>query len=104
MKTILIEARQSLYDIAIQEYGKTDAVVILCQDNNLDYDAELYAGASLLIREDLINEATADVNVVDLFVMRGVQVCTGDDVEDPEILLQQNGDPIEQNNGGAIII
>lgn len=104
MKVILTEDRQTLFDVAVQVYGKLDGLVMLCQDNNLEFDAIIMPGTKLTIREDLINEPTADENVVNLFVMRGVQVCIGDEIEDPAILLQNNGYPIDQNDGGAIFI
>jgi len=51
MKLIYIESGQNIIDIALQEYGKLEAVETVCLDNGLAYDADLYAGQQLLIRE-----------------------------------------------------
>ncbi|WP_442795307.1 LysM peptidoglycan-binding domain-containing protein [Pelobium manganitolerans] len=51
MKTITIETGQNIIDIAEQEYGTLEAVYHVCNDNNLPYDALLYAGQKLVIRE-----------------------------------------------------
>ena len=102
MIKVLVEAGQTIMDVAIQEYGSAAGFVTLCQDNNLEFDDELDPGNAVLIRSDLPN--TADVNIVDLYRLRGIQVNTGGDQPAPEVLLQQNGDPITQQNGGLIKI
>ena len=51
MKTILVESGQNMIDIAIQEYGRLEAVETVWTDNALAQDADLYPGQQLLIRE-----------------------------------------------------
>ncbi|RKR83183.1 hypothetical protein BDD43_3385 [Mucilaginibacter gracilis] len=51
MKQITTESGQSIIDIAMQEYGTPEALVTICADNALEYDADLMPGQSLNIRE-----------------------------------------------------
>jgi hypothetical protein len=65
MKYITVESGQNIIDIAIQEYGRLEAVETVWTDNNLAQDAELYPGQQLLIREAGID----DIPVTDGTVM-----------------------------------
>lgn len=56
MKTVIVEEGQNIMDIAIQEYGKADAFVDVCDDNNLEYDAVLTPGQVLNIKDTSVNE------------------------------------------------
>lgn len=56
MKKIILETGQNLVDIAIQEYGTLEAQDTICKDNNLAFDADLFAGQVLLIRENGVDE------------------------------------------------
>jgi hypothetical protein len=51
MKTINIEDGQNLVDIAMQEHGTPEAMVTICDDNSLEYDADLSTIQTLAIRE-----------------------------------------------------
>lgn len=56
MKTIFVETGQNMIDIAIQEYGKLEAVETVWTDNGLAQDADLYPGQALRIRESGVDE------------------------------------------------
>jgi hypothetical protein len=49
-KAIVTEG-QSIYDVALQEYGSAEAVFDLLKDNNLTLDTTLVAGQELSINE-----------------------------------------------------
>lgn len=50
MREVIIEWGQHLVDICVQELpGVPDALDIICSLNNLEYDAELYAGQVLIV-------------------------------------------------------
>lgn len=51
MKTIKVKDGQSIYDIAVQEYGELDAVWFLIDDNRLDMEKDLVPGRVLNIRD-----------------------------------------------------
>lgn len=56
MKTVKVEKNQTIYDIAVQEFGNVEAVFEILQDNSLleiDITESLLVN-SLLIREDSI--------------------------------------------------
>jgi hypothetical protein len=61
MKTIVITQGQTIYDIAIQEYGCYEGVKLLCDDNGLGLVTELVAGDTLLIRNEV--PAINDFNI-----------------------------------------
>lgn len=54
---ITIQQGQTLLDIALQEYGSVDGVIMLMRDNGLELDAELTPGTSLVVRNTPINLA-----------------------------------------------
>lgn len=49
MRKIVVIERQSLLDIAVQEYGRADAVFILALTNNLDVTDSVDPGQYLLL-------------------------------------------------------
>jgi hypothetical protein len=60
MYTYLTAINQTLYDVALQLYGGTEAIIWICLDNGLDLDHELAPGTSLKIRKDAyINQSIA---------------------------------------------
>jgi len=100
MKQLILEDRQNMMDACIQELGSLDAFARFCLDNNRELDHVGFAGQVVNIQDELPETANADV--VGLFVMRGIRVVTGGEVSQPDILLQENGDPINQENGNPI--
>lgn len=47
--TVVVESGQSLVDIAVQAYGTADALAIICEANNLEFDTLLQAGMLLVL-------------------------------------------------------
>ena len=64
VKTIVVKGRQTLWDIAIQEYGSIEGVEQLIADNPglVDYESNLVAGTLLKVKSDAV-----DKDVVDFF-------------------------------------
>lgn len=51
MRNVIVTYGQTIFDIAIQEYGTYEGVFLLMEDNNLGLDSEITAGEMLLVRE-----------------------------------------------------
>ncbi|WEK18175.1 MAG: hypothetical protein P0Y49_15395 [Candidatus Pedobacter colombiensis] len=51
MRKVTVIVGQNIMDIAMQEYGDADAIVELCDMNNLELDDDVYAGQVLLLRD-----------------------------------------------------
>lgn len=66
MKRINVKPGQSVFDIAIQEYGSAQGVAILMEDNDISA-LELQVGQELHIRDEVI-----DKNVVNYFKSRSL--------------------------------
>jgi hypothetical protein len=64
MKTVTVTQGQTLYDIAIQEYGCYEAVLLLCQDNSLSLVSELLAGDTILVRDGVPAITDSNISVV----------------------------------------
>lgn len=62
MKSIKVGNNQSIWDIAIQEYGSYDAVKQLMIDNptKCDFENSISAGTELFISGEPTNKATVD--------------------------------------------
>jgi hypothetical protein len=64
MSSIIVLYGQSLFDIAVQEYGSIEAVFQLADDNDIyDITAELSPGTELIIDKNMI----IDTNVVNYY-------------------------------------
>ena len=76
MKYIIVKSYQSIWDIAIQEYGTYDAVMQLMIDNPTvcNFNSSLVPGTKLKIKE-VINKT-----VVDFMASKGINPCTAIDV------------------------
>lgn len=59
MKTIFATEGETIYDIAVREYGCYEGVFLLCSDNGFGIVTELTAGEAILIR-DVVPELTDD--------------------------------------------
>jgi hypothetical protein len=82
-KIIIVEDKQTIYDIAIQEYGHVDGVQLLLEDNEVlqGYDTILFAGQLLKIAQEPINK-----EVVEQFAKESYKpVSEVDDLEDFEL-------------------
>lgn len=80
MKLITVESGQNLIDIALQEYGTPEALVTICADNALEYDANLVPDQALAIRQtgvdkiDFINMTVlAEYQKAGLVINSGIQ-------------------------------
>lgn len=74
-KEIYIRANQSIYDIAVQEYGHVDHVFQILKDNpSLDLNTDLDAGAVIKIDTTL---AVVDKDVQDHFIENNLKSATG---------------------------
>jgi hypothetical protein len=72
--TIKIQAGQSIYDIAMQEYADVSGVWLLMKDNPMecpDLNTALVPGASLIIRQDAV---VADRELMNYFRTNKIQV------------------------------
>lgn len=58
MRVIIVEDKQTIYDIAIQEYGHVDGTQLLLEDNPelQGYDTILFAGQLLKVIQEPINK------------------------------------------------
>ncbi len=70
--SIEVEAGQSLFDIAVQEYGSIEGLFHLTQDNNLSLTEELEPAKSISVRTEASKQ-----NVVDFFKGRNLKPATG---------------------------
>lgn len=59
MKTVKVRPGQTVFDVAIQEYGTTDGALWLAQDNNLE-GWQVNEGTVLRLRDEVINKQVAD--------------------------------------------
>lgn len=61
MRTIIVKLNQSLFDIALQEYGDVQGVFFLVDDNGLNsIDANVYEGDELQVRDEVIDKETKE--------------------------------------------
>jgi len=61
MISITVKDRQTLVDIAVQQYGSAASMIELCLDNSLEFDADLSPGSVLQIRDVVPNSGTEAV-------------------------------------------
>jgi hypothetical protein len=72
--TIKIQAGQSIYDVAMQEYADVSGVWMLMQDNPIqcpDLNTALVPGASLIIRQEPV---VADKELMNYFRTHKIEV------------------------------
>jgi hypothetical protein len=75
IKTIEVEHNQSLFDIAIQEYGSVEAVEWLVEDNDWIYSVVdiIEAGDMLKIRNEVVHTPIRDELIHYELVSGGVE-------------------------------
>ena len=68
-KTVVVQPRQTLFDIAVQEYGSIASLAMLIEDNQkvLDNITSIPAGTGLSIRTPLPAINTINKQVVSYF-------------------------------------
>lgn len=77
-RIIIVEENQSIFDIALQEYGAAEAVTQLVSGNNLDsVNVDVETNTELVITDNIINK-----DVVNLYIKKNIK---------PASLDQDNG-------------
>lgn len=76
MKTVAIQDGQTIYDLALQEYGCIEGVMLLMEDNSdlvPDLNADPVAGSLFQIRED---DPIIDVVARDYYADNDIHPCS----------------------------
>ena len=76
MKEIIVHNNQSLFDIAVQEYGTVEAVFDLAVANNVSITEMLTAGQVIKVPELPAEQTNREV--VDYLRREGIKPATGD--------------------------
>jgi len=76
MIRITVTNNQSVWDLAIEQYGSVDGIKQLILDNptKINFNDPVPAGTQLLVREDLI--PTFNKPVVDYLSKKGIRLAT----------------------------
>lgn len=64
MRTITVKDGQSIFDIAVQEYGSADGAINIIRDNDLTaqgYQTRLVGGQQLVINGEPINRTVKEI-------------------------------------------
>lgn len=77
MKSIKALEGQTIYDIAIKEYGCFEGVFVVCEDNGLSLVSELIPGQTILIREPVPELTDTNVQIASYFAVNKVGVNSG---------------------------
>lgn len=93
MRLIQVVDRQNIIDIAVQYYGSAASVVDLCEDNDLEIDANIQPGDWLKIQDTY--PASADADVADYIQANGIIVVS--------LSEDATGQVLGDNDGGIII-
>lgn len=97
MRIILVEAGQSLIDVAIQEFGTADALSAICGLNNLEFDEDIYPGQSLLLPD-----VDPDNDIQTYFKNNNIQVNAHLDEGDIEVLAVDDEEVLGDNDDNLI--
>lgn len=100
MRTIQVQDRQNIVDIAIQYYGSAASVIDLCQDNNLELDSDITPGMFLLIQDTYPDSADSDL--ADYLQGNSVVVVSMSELNDGDVLGDNDGNIIIDNDGNYI--
>jgi len=100
MRTIQVQDRQNIIDIAVQYYGTAAAVIDLCQDNNLELDADLVPSSFLFVQDTY--PESADTDVADYIQGNNIVVVSFNDAQPIEVLGDNAGNIIIDNNNNYI--
>ena len=74
-KRVTIITQQTLFDIAIQQYGGVDGILLLIEDNPqlaLDFNSNIFAGMELKLRDS----AAVNEDVSDYYLKKELMVAT----------------------------
>lgn len=87
MKTLKVQNKQNLFDIAVQAYGNIEKVLDLAIANDKSVTSELSTGEVLNIPE----VADAERNIVDFFETRSIKPATASTLAQNELLKHRCG-------------
>lgn len=73
MKSIKAAEGQTIYDIAIKEYGCFEGVFLVCEDNGFTLTTELVPMQDILIREEVPEYTDSNTQIVDYFKANGLK-------------------------------
>jgi hypothetical protein len=77
MFSITVQEGQTIYDIAIQEYGCAEAVSLLTADNNIGLSTEFEGGEILSIRDAIPEINNNNIAIAKLFKTKGIKPNSG---------------------------
>jgi len=84
-------------DIALQEYGRADAIVDLCALNDLEIDDDIFAGQILNLRD-----LTDADEVAKYYRSKRIQVSSTLSMVPQSVLATGSGEPITTNDDNLI--
>jgi hypothetical protein len=102
MSKIKVYEGQSIYDIAVQEYGSVEGLFYLLADNNLTLDSNLKSGAELVVRDSIIKAAALVIKKNNQVVNNMAYLHQEDTDTITIIILQIN--PEDEGKDGSILI
>jgi len=72
MGSVIVIEQQSIFDIAIQQYGSVEGVVHLMNDNpNLTFNSNIIPGQNLILNDEAI-----DADIVNYFRQKQLKIAT----------------------------
>lgn len=88
MRRVLVGNNQSIWDLAVQEYGSLDGIKQLMIDNptKCNLESSIPAGTELLIREIPLNKA-----IYEFFSKKRIKPATAIDVPTPAVWILATG-------------
>jgi hypothetical protein len=93
MRSVTVIIGQNIMDIAMQEYGDADAIVEVCELNELEIDDDIYPGQVLNLRD-----LTDDDEVANYYKSKGIEVSSTLSMVPVPILSTGADQPITTNN------
>jgi hypothetical protein len=102
MSKIKVYEGQSIYDVAVQQYGSVEALFYLLADNNLNLDSNLKSGAELEVRDSIIKAAALVIKKNNQVVNNMAYLYQEDTDTITIIILKIN--PENEGNDGSILI
>ena len=78
MKIVVVQENQTIYDIALQEYGSVEGIFQIMEDNEVDLETNVTVDQEILIDQDQV----IDQSVVDYYAKEGILVANGTVDED----------------------
>lgn len=72
---VKVKPGQTIYDLALQEYGSIEGVVIIAQENDLDLEEDLVEGSTIRINSNPI-----DQSIVNYYKDNGIFPKSGGDI------------------------